>query len=335
MRNRIIKIILTLVFAFLFLWLAFKNVDFQDLLTEISNVTLWWVIPFTFVMLGSHFLRAERWRLLLVSEGNPALRSTLFAGVMLGYVMNNIFPRLGEISRPVYVARKLDLSTGNLIGTIVLERLIDLICMLALLVFVVFYLVGDTAKLEQIFGTESWSVAHYMIIPVILLLGFLVIWVSYRVLLWVEKKKEIRNVVLLKVFVAVSTFTEGVVAIKNVKNWPLFILYTIGIWTGYVIMTWLPFTMLNLHIDFDLGVSAAIVTTAVSAVGISIPTPAAIGTYHLFIQQCLYLLFEVPLLPALTYATVTHGINILLVFITGPIILWWDKWNTLKNEAVR
>jgi uncharacterized protein (TIRG00374 family) len=335
MRNRIIKITLSLLFAVLFLWLAFKNVDFQDLINEISTVTLWWVIPFTFVMLSSHFLRAERWRLLLVSEGKSPLRSTLFAGVMLGYVMNNIFPRLGEISRPVYVARKLDMSTGNLIGTIVLERLIDLICMLLLLLFVVFYLVGDTTVLEQIFGTESWTSAHYMIIPVVLLLGVFAIWASYRLLLWIQKNKEIKNVVLVKIIQTVTTFTEGVVAIKNVKNWPLFILYTAGIWTGYAVMTWLPFTMLNLHIDFDLGVSAAVVTTAVSAVGISIPTPAAIGTYHLFIQQCLYLLFEVPLLPALTYATVTHGINILLVFITGPIILWWDKWNTLKNEATR
>jgi uncharacterized protein (TIRG00374 family) len=335
MRNRIIKITLSLLFAIVFLWLAFKNVDFQDLLNEISAVTLWWVIPFTFVMLGSHFLRAERWRLLLVSEGKPALRSTLFAGVMLGYVMNNIFPRLGEISRPVYVARKLEMSTGNLIGTIVLERLIDLICMFALLIFVVFYLVGDTAVLEQIFGTETWTTAHYMIIPVVLLFVGLAIWASYRFLIWIEKNKEIKNTVLLKIIHIVTTFTEGVVAIKDVKNWPLFILYTVGIWAGYVLMTWLPFTMLDLHTEFDLGVSAAIVTTAVSAVGISIPTPAAIGTYHLFIQQSLFLLFEVPLLPALTYATVTHGINILLVFITGPIILWWDKWNTLKNEATR
>src|SRR5690625_7855462 len=85
------------------------------------------------VLVFRHYLRAERWKLFLPDPERKVLRSTLFAGVMLGYLVNYLVPRLGELSRPVYVARKNGLSPGKLIGTIVAERLFDLFVLLLLL----------------------------------------------------------------------------------------------------------------------------------------------------------------------------------------------------------
>ncbi len=257
-------------------------------------------------------------------------RSTLFAGVMLGYVVNNIVPRLGEISRPVYVAKKGNISAGNLVGTIVAERLFDLFIMLFLMVVTMFLLVTDTTQLQQIFGIENWTYLHYAMIPLIFALLLLAVWVFYKLILLIDEKIEFQNPVLSKIVSSGLSFGEGMISLKKVKNWPLFLLLTSAIWGGYIIMTYLPFFMMNMQQVFGLNLLDAVVLTVVSSIGVSVPTPAAIGSYHLFVQQALWLLYEVPLTKALTYATVAHAVNVLFVFIIGPIALWWDKYSTLS-----
>jgi hypothetical protein len=96
-------------------------------------------------------------------------------------------------------------------------------------------------------------------------------------------------------------------------------------------MTYLPFYMMNMQDVYGLTFSDGIVITIVSSLGVSVPTPGAVGSYHLFIQQSLHLLYEVPLVEALTYATVTHAATIATVLLIGPLSLWWDKYYTLKN----
>ncbi|MEX2572896.1 MAG: lysylphosphatidylglycerol synthase domain-containing protein, partial [Balneolaceae bacterium] len=86
---------------------------------------------------------------------------------------------------------------------------------------------------------------------------------------------------------------------------------------------------------YDLGLVEATVVTVISAVGISIPTPGGIGSYHLFVQQSLWLLFSVPLVSALTYATVTHGVTLIMTVIFAPLLLWFNKLHTLKKKMVR
>lgn len=329
MKIRALNILVSVVIAAFFLWLAFRNIDLSELWDQIITVSYYW-LPFFVITMGfSHFFRAERWRLLLPDHQNIQ-RSTLFAGVMLGYVVNNVVPRLGEISRPVYVAKKGNMSAGNLVGTIVAERLFDLFIMLFLIVVTVFLLVSDISQLQQVFGVENWTSWHYAMIPLLFVALLLAIWSFYKLILLIDDKIEIQNPVLSKIISSGLSFGEGMISLKKVKNWPLFLLLTTGIWGGYIIMTYLPFFMMNMQQVFRLNLLDAVVLTVVSSIGVSVPTPAAIGSYHLFIQQSLWLLYEVPLTKALTYATVAHAVNVLFVFIIGPIALWWDKYSTLS-----
>src|SRR5690606_16148124 len=96
--------------AVFFIWLAFRSVDLAELQAGLKSVTFYWLPFFVPALALSHYLRAERWKLFVPDSEKKIFRSTLFAGVMLGYVVNYILPRLGEISRPVYVARKSGLS---------------------------------------------------------------------------------------------------------------------------------------------------------------------------------------------------------------------------------
>lgn len=335
MNRRVTNIAVSVIVAGLFIWLAVRNVDLGEVWGQVQSVSLYWLPAFLGVLLLSHFLRAERWRLLLLEENQHIPRSTLFAGVMLGYFMNNLVPRLGEVSRPVYVAKKHGLSSSKLLGTIVLERIIDVCTMLLLLVLIAFYLSREFEILEGMLGTGEWGIGMYLIIPAVILLLIAGAWLFYKMLLAMEEKEMIKSPFLMKILHIGKSFGEGVISIRHVNNWPLFLLLTAGIWIGYIFMTYLPFYMMDLQAMFGLGLEDAVVLTIVSSVGVSIPTPAGIGSYHLLIQQSMWLLYEVPLATALTYATIAHASSVLLIFAITPISLWWDKYNTLKTVDAR
>jgi glycosyltransferase 2 family protein len=332
MRVKALNIGISILIAGLFLWIAFRNTDFTELWNQISTVTWYWVPFFVAAMTFSHILRAERWRLLMPDEYQKISRSTLFAGVMLGYVVNNLIPRLGEISRPIYVGKKEDVSSGNLVGTIVAERLFDLITMLFLIFLTILIFFGDLERFQQVFGIEEWQWIHYSILPLVLAMFFAGIWLFRRAIVYVDQKSNVQNPVLAKLMKSAKSFGEGMVSLKKVKNWPLFLLLTGGIWTGYIIMTYVPFFMMEMQQAYGLNLLDAVVLTMVSTIGVSIPTPAAIGSYHLFMQQGMWLLYDVPLTNALTYATVVHASTVLFVFIIGPIALWWDKYHSLTSH---
>ena len=329
--RRILNILVSIVVAGLFIWLAVRNVEMSELWDQIRGVTLYWLPFFLIMMLISHYLRAERWRLLLTREYSDIRRSTLFAGVMMGYFFNSLVPRLGEVTRPVYVARQHKMSSSNLIGTIVIERLFDLATLLFLALFAALYLVQDLSGFQSLFGTEGWPWYFYLALPAILVILGACIWIIRKVLISLEEKEWVTNPLLVKIVQKGRSFSDGIVSIRHVENWPLFLLLTAGIWFGYVIMAWLPFFMMNLQEIYGLTISDAVVLTIVSSVGVSIPTPAGIGSYHLLIQQSLAILYQVPVVTALTYATVAHGVTVIAVLVMGPLTLWWDKARTLNR----
>lgn len=333
MRIKILNITLSVSAALLFLWFAFKNIDIDELWQQILLVNYYWLPVFILLLVLSHYIRAERWRLLLPDEFQKTNRSTLFAGVMLGYVVNNIIPRLGEISRPVYVSKKTGLKSGILIGTVVIERVFDIITLLCIAMIALFLLIKDLGTLENLLGLEGWSSAYYLFIPLLIFILLLVIWLFYKVILYIDTHIDIQNPLLSKVITFGRSFSEGLISLKRVKNWPLFLLLTMCMWLGYILMIYLPFYMIEMQAEFGLNFWDAVVLTVVSSVGVTIPTPAGIGSYHLLIQQSLHVLYEVPLAKGLTYATVIHAVTILAVFIVGPIALWWDKTVTMKNSV--
>ena len=147
-----LQFLISLAIGSVFLWLAFHNVKWNTLLNYMEDMHYGWLIPFLTVALFSHYLRTERWKLLVEKEDLHVDRTVLFSGVMIGYVVNYAIPRLGEVSRCVYVGRREKTSASSLLGTVILERVIDLVCLIILFVFVVFYIVTDPHVLRQLFG---------------------------------------------------------------------------------------------------------------------------------------------------------------------------------------
>ncbi len=323
-----VKLSISVLLGVFFLWLAFRNVQIEELLHYLDDIRYGWIFPFTLAILVGHYFRAERWRLLIREREQDPHRLTLFSGVMMGFLLNFVFPRLGEVTRPVYVAKREKLSSSNLFGTVVLERVIDMITLILLLVFVFIYIIADVEVLQNIFGEATISFFRDFFEPTQLLyLGsFLVFMIAvlyglYRGLMALSRKYEPIARLNRKVRRIVRTFVDGLVAIREVERWGSFLGFTVIIWFCYVLMTYIPFWMFNMQEQFQLGLPEALTVMTISAIGIVIPTPGGIGTYHYFVKQSLWILFAVPAVTGLAFATVTHAVQMLVIIVCTPLII--------------
>lgn len=342
MYKRVIKIGLALSLGALFMWLAFRNVRLQEVWEYSQNIQFGWLLPFAFTALFSHVFRAERWRLFIEQDKEELDRITLISGVLVGYVMNLVGPRFGEVSRPVYVGKKEGLSSSKLMGTIVLERVIDVMVMAFLMAVVSVYVIADMNVLRQIFGDETInfltnesSLLTYlwviMLLAIIAGVGFL----GIKLVLYLGTKFEFLQQWIDKAKDALVMFKNGLLAAREVQRWWLFIFYTILIWFCYTLMTYIPFWMFDMQEVYNLDMLDALVITVISAIGIAIPSPGGLGTYHYFVKQSLLVLFAVPAVTGIAYATVTHGVMVLFVVSITPIFLFVDKLRSTKaGESV-
>lgn len=337
MYKRLLKIGLALSLGALFMWLAFRNVRLQEVLEYSKRIQFGWVIPFAISALCSHVFRAERWRLLIEHDKKELDRVTLISGVLVGYLMNIVGPRLGEVSRPVYVAKKEGLSSSKLMGTIVLERIIDVIVMAFLMGVVSVYLISDVNLLSKIFGertidflTNKSGLVSYGWVALFVLLMVLGGYIAIKIILYLGTKFETLQEWIDRAKKALFKFKDGVLSARKVERWGLFVLYTALIWFCYTLMTYIPFWMFDMQEVYNLDMLDALVITVISAIGIAIPSPGGIGTYHYFVKQSLLVLFAVPAVTGIAYATITHAGMVMFVASITPIFLFIDKLRSTK-----
>ncbi len=328
MGKKTLRFIASALVAAVFLWLALKDISYQDLRLTMSKLTYYWLFPYLLVSLLSHYLRAERWKQLIDQEGVNPGRMNLYSGVMLGYMVNYAVPRLGEVSRSIYVGNKEQISRTRLMGTVVLERALDALVMLILFVVSLFYLLSDYRLIVPLLGRDrvSWlqsfmSVDGMVILVILAAASAAALYMLYRLMLFLGAwLPTIENMRTFMVDLS-KKFIQGLLSIREVKNWPLFILLTAAIWFCYVLMTYIPFTAFDLHNEFSLGLREALIITVVSALGVALPSPGGIGTYHWFVSRSMLFLFAVPHTVGVAYAIVTHLVMMIIILIATPILL--------------
>lgn len=336
--KKALKIVGSILLGLLFLWLAFKEVEFSEVIESARGMSWFWILPFAAVTLGAHYIRALRWEMLFTNKEKVPTKTTLFTGVMFGYLVNIPLPRVGEVARPVYVAKQVDESSSKIIGTIVLERIVDVIGMLLLMAFVVVFLIADPQVLSRLFGIDITNPDTQLNLIFSFMKYGVIALAALGILYWLFKKAgeqtegKVADLVH-KIQKIIRTFVDGVLAIRELKNWPLFIFHSLLIWIFYISMTYIGFFMFDMQGEYGLGFTEATVLTVVSAVGIAIPTPGGIGTYHLFITKALFIFYAVPEATGLAYATIAHAATLLLILIASPTLLAIDKFVVMKKEG--
>jgi hypothetical protein len=303
--------------------------EFKSSLRSAKFVLL---IPVFLILSTSHILRSIRWKILMQPMGyKPSIVNVFFA-VMIGYLANLAVPRLGEVIKCTLLTRYEKIPTEKLVGTIVVERAIDVICLI-IFFFIAFatqyQVVGDYGKqiLLELFANKKGSFSFTKIIIGIVILVAIIIALK----IWFKKFSHLKIVIGFKKIL--SGVVEGLSSIKHLQQKGKFLWCTLGIWCLYVIGTWvgLQATQGTAH----LGLTVAVSALAFASLGM-IATPGGIGAYAFFLAKVLEK-NGVPYTIGFANGTLQWFAQFLLVVIVGFICLgllpWYNKTKPLTPEG--
>ena len=235
-----------------------------QMMRAIKSARLIYLVPVLFVGFFSHYFRALRWRLLLEPLDIKPTRLNTWCAVMIGYLVNAILPRFGEVAKCTVLARYEKVPADKMVGTIVAERAFDLVCLV--IVFIAAFaleapIIGDYAR--RTFNGSNGHTALYVLVGIVV--------VVLLILAFYQRIKR------TKIGHAIKGIGEGVRSIGHLRHRGLFIIYTFAIWACYVGMIVLGFLAMPSMANLPL-LSTALVVLSFGAVSM-IFTPGGMGAY--------------------------------------------------------
>ncbi len=309
-----IKYTVFLLLGLFLLWLVFRKVNLTDVVNEFVNANYWWILLSWIFSIISHIARAVRWNILINSLGYKTKTITTFYAVMAGYFANMAVPRLGEIARCGVLSRKDKIPINSLFGSVVAERVFDMIVMLILIFIVIIFqleLVGKFVDKYVLAPMYIKFTDHGLLIVSILILTVAVSIILYRLFIPLIRKlsyfKKIRDFL--------KGFLDGFKTIQRLKQKRWFIFWTIMIWFNYMMMSYVVFSALTA--TSDLTMMDALTVLAIGSLGMVAPVPGGLGAYHFFVTLILFELYGIPKTAAASWATLMHASQGILILILG------------------
>jgi len=328
-----LTIVISLAFAGFFLWLALRGLDFKVIQKSLAKANYLWVAFAAVFALLAYWFRAIRWNLLLEPMGHKISSSNALWSLSFGYLMNLTIPRSGEVARATALYGVEKVPVDKSFGTIILERVVDLICMFGFLLLtaifkfkaiVSFYdFVMEQKGKKEVFvpnffermmmklGVEDFdSFYFYLKIAILfLILTALIIFYKY-------KKEALINFG--------KGILQGLTSIFKLKEKGKFIIYTLGIWISYYFAAYLVCFALPETSDFTFADGFFIIV--VGTLGMIIPASGGIGAFNLAMKYGFMALFlamgksaEFGGEMGLTYSFISLPLQIVVMLVMGLI----------------
>jgi len=271
-----------------------------------------WLILMAGIAVLSHILRAQRWRMLLEPSGYKSKLSYSFLSLMVGYLVNLVIPRGGEVSR-CYNLYKLDKTPVEIsFGTVVVERMVDLVC---LLILIALAFVVESVKLFAFVRTLPIGQGDGSGAKVLAIAGFVLAAIAAGLFLLIRKNKKL-NAFVVRTW---KGFKDGLLSIFRLKNKGVFIFYSIAIWFLYFLMSYT--VILAFAQTKHLGVEAVLSLFAIGSIAMAAPLPGGTGSYHVLVPQGLVFLYNIPQPDAVAFTFIFHGWQTAIMIVGGAISL--------------
>jgi hypothetical protein len=328
-----LKYLASLAFAFIILYSLFQNQDPVKLIQEIQKVDIKWV--FLSMAFGGWAIvnRGLRWIVLIEALGYKASKSNAVAAVSILYFTNLFIPRGGEITRCTSISRVEKIPVDKLFGTILIERVIDFMFLFGLMGITIilkfndilnFYIAIQSQKTEEVSNKN-------VLLTLIIISTLTVCFILFKK--WIKKSSLYEKILSFLI-----GLKEGFNSIKNIKQKSTFWFHTFSIWIMYFLMTYVCF--FSMTETSNLTFSDGIFLLVLGGVGMVIPTPGGIGSYHAIVMIGLSVLSIGTISfgdsgdssnPALLFPTIIHAGQTLMAIIMGSIgllILFLSKKKT-------
>ena len=304
------KLLVALLLGAGLLYFAFRGIDLEKMIQYMQEINPFYVFLIFVIGIMGHFLRALRWIILLkpVAERNVSLWNSFYA-VILGYAVNVVIPKGGEVLRLVEMSRLEKLPWAAVAPTLLIDRLLD-VALLALLVGLTL-----TVLPESVLKTVPWLVPGGIGMVVAATIGMLLLPKLSAIIHWVMNIQVIRKALPDKIFNILSEkvgeFDVGAKCLTNPVSFPIIAILSAAIWGCY----WISFYLMLFAFNMQELVSATdcLIAFTIGTLSNFVPTPGAAGGFHLLVQQGLMINDHVNKEQALAYATVLHIVNYVVV----------------------
>lgn len=334
MRKRLLFILQSLVFLAIGIFLVWWSIhklsekDYREFINSLKNANYYLLIPVFLILVGSHLSRAIRWKILMESMNYKPKLSNTFCAVMIGYLANFAFPRLGEVLKCTILGKYEKVPPDKLVGTILIERAVDVVSFFIIIIISLLTqanIVGAYTKaiLEKYIFSQDTGAATIKILVILLFIAAFFILLKYvfkkfHHIKYVQKIKGIFKGIII-----------GLSSVKNLKNKWLFIFHSVLIWSCYAGGTYLGFYAITE--TSGLPVLAAFPVLVFGTVA-TIITPGGIGLYPVFVMEAMTL-YSIPESFGTANGWLQWSAQFFLILIVGFIcLLILPYLNKSKNE---
>ncbi|MBM3444733.1 MAG: flippase-like domain-containing protein [Bacteroidetes bacterium] len=308
-----IQWVIVIALGLFLLWVTTRHLTDEEV-SRVKQLFLsakWmWVVPCIGALILSHYIRALRWKMLIDPLGVRPRVHNVFLSVLIGYFLNLLLPRLGEVMKCTFLNRYEKAPVDKLIGTIVTERVIDL----ASLVVVIFLTILLQLKMVSGYAQEIWlnissdgnNTLNLLFIGTAFLVGT---WIFFRLF------TQGTHPILIRIKRILKGLQEGMLSVRNVRNKGLFIAYTALIWFLYLTSIRLAFFSLE---EVDVLSWAPALTVLTFGSFAMIATQGGIGAYQLAVQKTLGL-YGIQEVPGLAMGWLLWSTQTVFLLVAGPV----------------
>jgi glycosyltransferase 2 family protein len=308
------------IFAFVgvfILWLITRNQDMNKIWDEFTNAKIAWILLALISGIISHIVRAVRWNLLIDPLGETPKLSITFYAQMTGYLANLAVPRLGEITRCGTLARHSKIPFNALAGTVVAERIFDMICLLVLIFLTIVFQFTFLKEFltKYVFDPLTALLSGNQWLLLILFFSGLVLFILFmRYLRGVNREHQSFSAKLKR---QILGFWKGFISLALIQNKIWFLFLSIVIWALYFLTVYLCF--FALPGTSSLGIADGFTVLVMGSLGVVAPVPGGVGTYHFIVITTMTELLSVNIASATSYAYISHATQMVTVLLLGAL----------------
>lgn len=321
-----IQVAISLGIAIWIFWFLYKDIAIESLVEQLKSSNWVWIGTSVFVSFFGYFLRGWRWTLLIhPDQGEKVSPSRAYHATMIGYLVNLLVPRAGEVAKCGVLNRTNGISMGHLLGTVILERSVDLLCLIGTILLA--FILQNTLFLElagQLVNLKSLAASVKSNLPIVLG-GILILVIIIRLILRRFKDHGLVN----KIQHFFREIAGGLKRINQLENPIGFWLSSITLWVIYFLTMYT--VSLGIPSTANLSSGEVLLVMVMGSIGMVAPVQGGIGTFHALVAFIL-IQFGINETDGKIFAAIIHGTQLILVLILG-IISWLSmmKLPTIKQ----
>ena len=332
--KKAVKYVLLLLLVAVLLYFAFRGVGWNDFVSGLKSCRWGWIVGTIGVLWLIVWLRGCRWRLMLepVRQGAEKItRREAYDAYAVCYLSNLAFPRSGEVVRSGLLAETRKTTFEGALGTVVVERMWDLVCMLLAVIPLLFFGRFRDFIVEKMLAPAAGTLHVGWLWIVVAALALLV---GLFFLLRARREQLARSRAGAAVLKFFRGLLSGITAVfKMDRKWG-FLFYSVLIWTGYWLTSWM--TVRAFPAADSLGGLDALFLMVVGSLGWVVPVQGGFGAYHFIVSMTLVPIYGFDKSTGLVFATLSHESQIVQMLLCGLVSLvsWALYRKKLKSTSL-